>query len=265
MNKQFLGLLITIFVNIVFMNKNICYAQADYSVVLGEWETTYVYKGEKATRAHNIELAASKLNDVVVKPFETLSYNSVIGPRTFSKGFKKAPVIVNGELEDGYGGGVCQVSGTLHAASFFGALEIIESTQHSRTSTYISPGLDSTVAWPTKDLKIKNPYEFPIKISVRTYRDNKRGHLIIKLLGKEKVYDVEHETIVHYKSKRTTVKILLNDKPKSYRKVIEVGTPAMDITRYRKVYRYKTRNLIFVEEKRIWYDASKRIIEMGVL
>lgn len=255
----------TIFVFLITFASQIVYAQ--YDVVLGEMETKYAFRGEKASRALNIELAASKLDKLIIKPLETVSYNTTIGPRTFSSGFKKAPVIINGELEDGIGGGVCQVSGTFHAASFLAGLEIVESTQHSRRSTYIEPGLDSTVAWPTKDLKIKNPYNFPIKIVVSVYRDMniKRGVLNIRVYGKEKIYDVEHQTIIHYQSKVTTVKTLLQDKPKSYRKVVEPGTPAMDITRIRRIYRHKTKELVLEEEKKIWYNASKRVIELGIL
>jgi len=238
-----------------------------YDILLSKVQTKYVFRGEKASRAYNIEFAATKIKELIISPQETVSYNTMIGPRNYSNGFRKAPIIINGELEDGPGGGVCQVSGTLHAAAFLAGLEIIESTQHSRTSTYIEPGLDSTVVWPIKDLKIKNTYDFPIKVIVTTHRDMdiKRGILTIMIFGKEKIYDIEHQTIIYSKSKVTIIKKLLLDKPKTYRKVIEPGSPAMDILRIRRIYRYKTKILLLQEEKRIRYTSSKRIIELGIL
>mgnify|MGYP002508405338 CR=1 FL=1 len=43
-------------------------------------------------------------------PGEEFSYENAIGPVIASNGYKYAPVISNGKLVDGIGGGVCQVS-----------------------------------------------------------------------------------------------------------------------------------------------------------
>ena len=236
---------------------------AQFNVTLGEMQTSYAFKGEKASRAGNIELAASKIDGMILQPQQIFSYNETVGNRTHANGFRKAPVIISGDLVEGIGGGVCQVSGTLHAAMFLSGMEIIESSQHSRKSTYIEAGLDSTVFWGSKDLKIKNIYPFPIKILVSDYRDPKRGHLVIKIMGREKLYDVEHETIVHYKSAVHTVKVVVPTFKPGQRHVVEVGTPAMDITRIRRAYKIGTKELILNEEKRIWYDSSKRVIEVA--
>jgi vancomycin resistance protein YoaR len=237
---------------------------AQFNVVLGEMQTSYAFKGEKASRAGNIELAASKINGVVIQPQQTFSYNQTVGNRTYENGFRDAPVIILGKLVEGIGGGVCQVSGTLHAAMFLSGMEIIESTQHSRKSTYIDAGLDSTVVWDYRDLRIKNNYPFPIKINVFINRDPKRGHLEIKIMGKEKIYYIEHKTIVHYMSKKLKKVFILNRNFKhGQRKVIEVGTPKMDITRIRRVYKINTKELVLQEDKRIVYDASNRVIEVA--
>lgn len=237
---------------------------AQYDVVLNEIKTTYAYKGEKASRAHNIELAASKLNGVVLQPNDIFSYNDTVGNRTLRNGFKEAPVIINGDLTDGIGGGVCQVSGTLHAAMYLAGMEVIEATQHSRRSTYIDPGLDATVYWGSKDLKMKSNYPFPIKIVVENYREAKRGQLIIKIMGAYKVFDVEHETIVYYQSKVKVRRILNKSLKHGQYKLIEKGTPAMDILRIRRIYLLKPkREFIWQDDKKIHYDHSTRIIEVA--
>jgi vancomycin resistance protein YoaR len=235
-------------------------AQDNFSVMLSEKETTYLYKGEKLNRALNVELAASKINGVILQPGEIFSYNNIVGNRTYNNGFKDAPVIISGELVDGIGGGVCQVAGTVHAAMLNAGLQIVEATQHSRTSTYIDPGLDSTVAWPTKDLKFQNWLPFPVKITTETSRDKKRGHLIVRFWGLKKHYNVEIKSIIHYKSKVRTKRIYRSDLPRGYKKIIEIGTPTIRMTRIRHLF---NDNEFIEESKDIRYTQSEKVIEIG--
>lgn len=67
-------------------------------------------------RSHNISLATEAINNHVVFPGETFSFNKVVGKRTAERGYLSAPVIVKGELAEGIGGGICQVSSTLFNA-----------------------------------------------------------------------------------------------------------------------------------------------------
>lgn len=248
---------------LLFIISILCIASnvsAQYNVVLGEIRTTYAFKGEKASRAHNIELAASKINNVILQPDEIFSYNDVVGPRTKKAGFKEAPVIISGDLVDGIGGGICQVSGTLHASMYLAGMELIEATQHSRKSTYIDAGLDATVVYGSRDLKVKNIYPFPVKIVVNNYREAKRGQLEIKIMGAYKVFDIEYEIKVFFESKIKVRRIINKSLKKGQYKLIEKGTPKMDLLRIRRVYRKKA--LIAYEEKRIRYEHSTRIIQI---
>lgn len=136
----------------------------DLSKVLSAQETTFTLWGTGYGRMINIRTAASKLDGVVLAPGETLSFNQVVGERTIEAGFTMAPEIVDDELQDGIGGGTCQVASTLHAATIFGALEIVERQSHSRPSSYVQPGLDATVAWGKVDLKIRNNRAEPVMI-----------------------------------------------------------------------------------------------------
>ena len=86
------------------------------------------------------------------------------GARSEENGFHKAGEIFKGEMIEGVGGGTCQIASTLHAVAFFSGLDIIERLPHSRASAYIRPGLDATVVYPAVDLKLKNPFEFPVVI-----------------------------------------------------------------------------------------------------
>ena len=122
-------------------------------VLIARYETRYV---AGSPRGHNIELATSLLYFVPIKPGASFSFNQQVGPRDRAHGFWLAPVIVDGELTDGEGGGVCQVSSTLHAAARLARLVVEERSPHTRPSDYIALGLDATVAYPSKDLKLRN-------------------------------------------------------------------------------------------------------------
>lgn len=149
-------------------------APADFSKVLGSYETKY---GAGGNRGKNIERAASFFQDgIIVRPGEVLSFNEIVGPRDERNGFLKAPVIVNGEMTDGDGGGTCQVSSTLHAACLMARLSIESRTPHSRPSGYLPVGMDATVVWPNVDFKVKNEGPTPILIAMTTTQDPKRKY-----------------------------------------------------------------------------------------
>lgn len=133
-----------------------------FDAVLGWFETRYSTAKKDEHRTYNLRLAAKKLDGLVLMPGEELDFNAVVGPRDEAHGFRVAPVIAQGELVDGIGGGTCQISGTLHAAGFFAGLEIVERYPHSRPSSYIRMGLDATVSYPNINYRFKNPFDFPV-------------------------------------------------------------------------------------------------------
>ena len=53
-------------------------------------------------------------------------------------------MIINGELKNGIGGGVCQVSTTTFNAAFFAGLPIIERTNHALYISHYPLGRDAT-------------------------------------------------------------------------------------------------------------------------
>ena len=163
-------------------------SQLSTDVVIAEYTTRFSRGGkDNKRRAYNIELAAGTINGTVVLPGHAVSFNKIVGPRSMMSGFKEAPEIYEGELVPGIGGGVCQVASTLHAAVFLAALDIIEHSNHSRPSSYIPMGLDATVVWPMVDLKIRNPYPFPVMI--RAFVEKSR--LTVQVLGAAKPVQVK--------------------------------------------------------------------------
>jgi len=102
-----------------------------------------------------------------------------VGPRDEAHGYKVAPVIAQGELVDGIGGGTCQISGTLHGAAFFAGLDIVKRRPHSRPSSYIKLGMDAAVAYPTINFVMKNPFDFPVVL----HETVKKGVVRAEILG----------------------------------------------------------------------------------
>ncbi|MEG3071375.1 MAG: VanW family protein [Candidatus Syntrophopropionicum ammoniitolerans] len=65
-------------------------------------------------------------------------------------------MIVNNELVDGLGGGVCQVSTTLYNSVLLANLEIVERYNHSMPISYVPIGRDATVVYDALDFKFSN-------------------------------------------------------------------------------------------------------------
>lgn len=160
----------------------------EFGEVLGWFETRYNQAGKYKDRTYNLRLAASKLDGTIIPPGEVFDFNEVVGPRDEARGYRVAPVIAQGELVDGLGGGICQISGTLHGAAFFAGLEIVERYPHSRPSSYITLGMDATVSYPTINYRFKNGFDFPIVLH-QTVRD---GVVRAEILGPKRRHMVTY-------------------------------------------------------------------------
>jgi len=147
--------------------------------------TTY-YKTKHSERSHNIFLATEAINNTVVFPGEQFSFNQVVGERTAEKGYKRAPVIVKGELSEDIGGGICQVSSTLFNAVNLRGVQMIERYSHSKEVPYVPPGKDATVSWWGPDFIFKNNYKEPLLI--RAFAEN--GQIDIQIFAPFEKTDV---------------------------------------------------------------------------
>jgi vancomycin resistance protein YoaR len=116
---------------------------------------TTVYSGD-ANRVHNVQLVANLIDHALIKPGQVFSFNGTTGERNAAKGFREAPVIINGELQTGLGGGVCQVSTTVFNAAYEAGVDITERTNHALYISHYPQGRDATVNYPDLDLKFVN-------------------------------------------------------------------------------------------------------------
>ncbi|MDM5337169.1 VanW family protein [Fictibacillus enclensis] len=134
---------------------------------LGQYVT--YFNRSNTSRIHNISLAANAIDNHVVFPGETFSFNRVVGNRTKEKGYMRAPVIIRGELSEGVGGGICQVSSTLFNAVDRAGLHIVQRYSHTRRVPYVPKGRDATVSWYGPDFRFQNRYNQPILIRAKAY------------------------------------------------------------------------------------------------
>lgn len=204
-----------------------------FDQVLGAFETRYDRSERAAARTFNLALAASKLDGHVLFPGEVLDFNAVVGPRDEASGFQVAPVIAQGELVDGIGGGTCQISGTLHAAAFFAGLTIVERHPHTRPSAYIELGLDAAVVYPTLNLRLQNPYDFPVVLHERV----ENGVVRAEIRGPER----SHVTTLIRRIDRALpfeeVERLDPSLARGTRVIEQRGVPGLALHRYRIVRR----------------------------
>jgi vancomycin resistance protein YoaR len=120
---------------------------------VGSYETIY---GGDPNRIHNVQLVAQLIDGHLIAPGATFSFNKATGERTAAKGFREAPVIINGELQTGLGGGVCQVSTTVFNAAYEAGLKITSRTNHALYISHYPLGRDATVNYPDTDLRFVN-------------------------------------------------------------------------------------------------------------
>jgi vancomycin resistance protein YoaR len=121
---------------------------------------TSKFKGSIPSRVHNVSLASSRINGILIPPGETFSFNAALGDISKYTGYKEAYIIQDGKTVLGDGGGVCQVSTTLFRAVLQAGLPIVERRGHSYRVGYYEQdtpaGIDATVFSPTTDFKFLN-------------------------------------------------------------------------------------------------------------
>lgn len=224
--------------------------------VIANFETPYDRSLKAEARTYNLRQAASHLDGYVLLPGEVFDFNRVVGPRDEANGYKVAPVIAQGELVDGVGGGTCQISGTLHGAAFFAGLEMVERYPHTRPSAYIKLGLDATVVYPTINFRFKNPYDFPVVLH-ETVKD---GLVRAEVLGPET--DQTVTLIRRIKNALPFDQVERPDErlPKGERVLAQRGVPGFQLEMYR-IIRHGAH-----AERTVWeatYPPTTQIVLLG--
>jgi len=205
-------------------------ALASIREVVSSYSTTF--QASNRPRTTNLSLAAKCFPGIIVMPGQTISYNQIVGERTAARGYKEAGVFVNGRLDSGLGGGICQVSSTLYNAALLANLKIVERQNHSIPVVYVPLGRDSTVSYGSIDLRLRNDGKLPVAIASEMHP----GRLTFRVFG-TKVPGLE---VSIEKSDAQTKPITVQTKadpslPAGVKKVVEKGSPRKTVVTYRIV------------------------------
>ena len=144
-----------------------CPATADdaFNQIWGGFSTSLQLRSDQ--QRHNTATAARDLDRVIIAPGETFSFNDRVGARDTGKGYRAAPIITtSGLLEDIPGGGICQLASTIYNAGLLAGMQVVERHPHCRTVGHVPPGRDATIASWRKDLKLKNPFPYPLQLRI---------------------------------------------------------------------------------------------------
>ncbi len=226
--------------------------------LLGTFTTRYDVSD--VDRTTNLQLACQKINGTVVLAGETFSYNEVVGARTVAAGYKNAKVYEAGQVVDGIGGGICQISSTLYNAVLYANLEIVERRNHQFVTSYVPAGRDATVVYGSTDFKFKNTRQYPIRVVATA----NAGIATISIYGikEEEEYTFKFNTKTISTIPYQTQYIDDSTLPKGSEVVKQKGTNGLITETY--ISKYLDGKLISTELlSRDTYSAMTRIVRRG--
>ena len=219
---------------------------------------TTVYGGDP-NRIHNVQLVSHLVDDKLIAPGATFSFNETTGERSADKGFLEAPVIINGEPQTGLGGGVCQVSTTVFNAAFDAGLRITQRTNHALYISHYPQGRDATVNYPDLDLKFVN--------------DSGHWLLLRTFVGSSQLTVSLYGTPMHRRVESTTGALVVTAQP-PVKKVVDpaldpgetavddYGEPARSTSVNRKVYDARGR-LLYDDTWYSSYRAEPKLVRVA--
>lgn len=183
--------------------------------------TTKLNTGE-VNRTHNIDLAAKSVNGTIVCPGDIFSYNGTVGERTAARGYREAKIFAQGEVVDGLGGGICQLSSTVYMATLRSNLEQVSRSPHRYAVSYTPLGQDATVYWGSLDYQFKNNTAYPIKV----YADLSGDTVTVKIYGTkvdDYTYQLKSVTDEEIDYEEETVYVTLSSKEAEDNGLTKIG------------------------------------------
>ncbi|MFT5875669.1 MAG: vancomycin resistance protein YoaR [Clostridium sp.] len=186
-------------------------------------------------RATNIDLSTKSIDGTILMPGDVFSFNGVVGERTAARGYQTAGVIIGDKLEQGLGGGICQVSSTLYNAILSTEIVSVERIHHTISSRYIPKGQDATVDYGNLDYKFKNTYKYPIYIQGIIDSRNLQFNIYSNSTLTKRTYEIANEVLEVTEAKTETIQ-----DPTKYegeQEIIKVGYAGFKVKVTRKTYK----------------------------
>ena len=209
-------------------------------------------------RITNLQRAIDLLDGARIAPGEVFSLNARLGPRTLERGFRPAPVILDGKYEEGIGGGVSQVATTVFNAAWEAGIKIAERHAHALYISRYPTGRDATLNYPDVDLKIENDTGRWIAIEA-SYDES---GIIVRLLGSGPERRVE--SIAGELEDTGKPQVEREPDPDLYvgeRFVEDYGEPSREVSVQRIVYRGD--EVLYRETWNTAYRSEPKIVHVG--
>lgn len=202
--------------------------------LIGTYYTTF--SSGYTNRNINLKVGCDYINGTVIQPGEEFSMSKGLKDQTYANGYRNAAVYVNGKVEEGMGGGVCQISTTVYNAVIRAELKVTERKNHSLPVSYVPLGMDAAIADGWKDFKFVNDTDYPVYLEA--YIDGNK--LISNIYGYE-IHDagrqVEFETVYINSIPKPAEKVTEDPElPEGTREVTYNGSVGHVVQTYKKVF-----------------------------
>ena len=148
----------------------------------------------------NLRNAVARIDGVILRPGETFSYWKLIGNPSRRRGYKEGMILVNGTVQPGVGGGLCQLSNLIFWMTLHTPLTVVERHRHAydvfpdsnRTQPF---GSGATCYYPYGDLMIRNDTEDTYQLKVKVGKTDLEGawHVSGRPLYSFKIVEKDHE------------------------------------------------------------------------
>ncbi len=121
------------------------------------------------SKAENLRLAAAKINGIIIRPGETFSFWRLVGEPSEKRGYRQGLVISNGRLEQGVGGGLCQLANLIHWLALNSPLTVTELAHHSDalfpdSGRRVPFGTGTSVFYKNVDYRFRNTTDRPVQL-----------------------------------------------------------------------------------------------------
>ncbi len=165
-------------------------APADDTIIAASFSTSLAGQDDNVRR--NIMVACRKLNGIKIPSHSVFSFNDAVGEGSSKNGFFPGRVLYRDSVAVESGGGLCQVSSTLFNALLMAGCVIIERHRHFQPVAYVPLGLDATIKYGKKDLRIRNPHPCALRIEAHETDSS----LIVKITAEQRLkfrYEIHTE------------------------------------------------------------------------
>ncbi|SOC55697.1 VanW family protein [Ornithinimicrobium cerasi] len=153
---------------------------------MGAFSSVFPTGEANSSRTANLVAAVRNLDGYVVMPGEQFALSTALGDITEANGYREAPIIVDGRLVQGMGGGLSQISTVVFNTSWFSGVQLDAHTPHSYYIPRYPAGREATLALPGLDNLWTNDTDNPVVVRARIGGDT----IFMSFLG-QRAHDVE--------------------------------------------------------------------------